>query len=297
MPMRATKILLTGGSGYLGARLCEALRDRWQVTATFARGPDRVPAGVVSRLLDVRDQGAVHRMLASERPDVVIHAAAMASLQRCEEAPDVAQDCNARGTANVAAASRAVGASLVYVSTDLVFGGTRGWYEHDDEPDPCCVYGRSKLLGEKAVMNSSDDWCILRASLLYGWTRNGRRCFLEEMLLSLRSGRAVSLFLDEFRTPTLVEDFCRAVELSIERGIRGVYHVAGPERISRHAFGLLAAEVFKLPVELIAATKSGEVAPERPADCSMVASRTLLESGWRAATPLDALTAMAATEP
>lgn len=291
--MRATKILLTGGSGYLGARLCETLRDRWRVTATFGRCPERIPAGVTSRPLDVRDQEAVHRTLASERPDVVIHAAAMASLQRCEESPDVAHDCNARGTANVAAAARAVGASLVYVSTDLVFGGTRGWYEQNEEPDPCCVYGLSKLLGERAVRESSADWCILRASLLYGWTRNGRRCFLEEMLESLRAGRTVSLFLDEHRTPTAAEDFCRAVELSIARGIRGVHHVAGPERISRHAFGVLAAEAFALPVEMITATKSRDVAPQRPADCSMVASRTLLDSGWQPAAPLDALTAMA----
>jgi dTDP-4-dehydrorhamnose reductase len=295
--MRATKILLTGGSGYLGARLCEALRERWQVTATFVQGPERIPPGVASRPLDVRDREAVHRTFESERPDVVIHAAGMASLQRCEEVPQAAHDCNVRGTANVAAAARAVGASLVYFSTDLVFGGTRGWYEQSDEPDPCCVYGLTKLLGERAVQESGEDWCILRAALLYGWTRNGRRCFLEEMLESLRTGRPVSLFVDEYRTPTLVDDFCRAVELSIARQIRGVHHVAGPERLSRHAFGLLAAKVFGLPVESIAATKSREVAPERPADCSMVASRTLLDSGWQPAAPLAALTAMAASKP
>jgi dTDP-4-dehydrorhamnose reductase len=116
------------------------------------------------------------------------------------------------------------------------------------------------------------------------------------MLESLRSGRPVSLFLDEYRTPALIDDFCRAVELSIEREIRGVHHVAGPERISRHAFGLLAAEAFALPVESIAATRSREVAPERPADCSMVASRTLLDLGWQPAAPLLALAALAATK-
>ncbi len=293
--MRATKILLTGGSGYLGARLCETLRERWRVTATFGQCPERLPAGVTPQALDVRDRTAVNRTLERERPDVVIHAAALASLQRCEESPDLAHDCNARGTANVAAAARAVGASMVYLSTDLVFGGTRGWYEQNAEPDPCCVYGRTKLLGEKAVRESSDDWCILRAALLYGWTRNGRRCFLEEMLASLRDGRTVSLFVDEYRTPTTAGDFCRAVELCIEQRIRGVHHVAGPERISRHAFGLLAAQAFALPVALIAATKSREVAPQRPADCSMVASKALLDSGWQPAAPLVALQAMAAT--
>jgi hypothetical protein len=75
-----------------------------------------------------------------------------------------------------------------------------------------------------------------------------------------------------------------------------VHHVAGPERISRHAFGLLAAKVLELPVKSIAATKIREVAPQRPADCSMVASRTLLDSGWQPAAPLSALAAMAATK-
>lgn len=209
-------LLVTGASGFIGARLCQAWCGRGaQVVGTYLSAPTSVPTGVEQVELDVRDTVAVANVMRRCRPDVVIHSAGLASLQACEEHPHDADACNREGSANVAAAAREVGARTIYISTDLVFDGGRGWYRDTEVPRPICCYGIAKHEGEKAILAQCPNACILRLSWVYGTSINGRMSATEILVHALRRGSRVELFTDEYRTPLLVDDVVAVVEVVI----------------------------------------------------------------------------------
>jgi dTDP-4-dehydrorhamnose reductase len=131
------RIAVTGAAGALGRA----------VVATFGDQHDLVP--FAHEDLAVEDLSAVMDRLVPAKPEVIVHAAAMTSVDGCEEDPRGAFLANALGTRNVAQAAARAGAILAYVSTDYVFDGEKGEPYHEfDVPSPISVYGKSKLAGE-----------------------------------------------------------------------------------------------------------------------------------------------------
>lgn len=154
-----TAILITGAGGQLGQELTHLLDERGVAYDAFdAQG------------LDITDAAAVQAKLAALRPKVVYHCAAFTAVDRAEdEARDLNWQVNVDGTANVAQAAQAVGATLVYISTDYVFAGTQeAPYQVDDQPNPQNEYGRAKLAGEEAVRATMTNYYIIRTSWVFG---------------------------------------------------------------------------------------------------------------------------------
>jgi dTDP-4-dehydrorhamnose reductase len=134
------KILITGAAGQLGQALRLELEPRHEVLTTDLED------------LDVRDLSALRAYVSAERPDVILHLAALTQVDVCEQRPEAAFEVNTLGTRYVTLAAREVGAELVVLSSDYVFNGrTSSPYREYDNPDPINVYGRSKLGGERAV--------------------------------------------------------------------------------------------------------------------------------------------------
>ncbi|MRR52014.1 MAG: NAD(P)-dependent oxidoreductase, partial [Rhodocyclaceae bacterium] len=133
------RILVTGARGMLGTDLCAELGKRHDVTGfDLAEADLTAPASVAA--------------LAAQRPQAVIHCAAMADVDGCERDPDAAYAVNALGTRHVALACQRLDVPLLYVSTDFVFDGAqREPYVEWDRPNPLGHYGRSKLAGETCV--------------------------------------------------------------------------------------------------------------------------------------------------
>ena len=130
--------------------------------------------------LDVTDTTSVERKLDLEHPDVVINCAAWTDVDGAEEAEEAAFAVNGTGAGNLAAAATAIGASLVYVSSDYVFDGAKGLpYVETDQPAPLSAYGRTKLAGEEATSAANKRHFIVRSSWLFGM---GGSNFVETML-------------------------------------------------------------------------------------------------------------------
>jgi dTDP-4-dehydrorhamnose reductase len=291
------RLFITGASGFVGAKLCEVLAGTWHLTGTYRTGTGRVPRGIAAVPLEIRDAAAVEAALVQSRPDAIVHTAAVADLGRCEREPGAAAACNVEGTRHVAAYARRARVPLVYLSTDLVFDGQRGAYAEGDVPSPVCVYGATKYAGERAALTEHPDACILRLALTYGKSANSQHCFLERMLHALRNGEQVRLFVDEYRTPILLDDLCATVERALAANLTGVFHVAGPRRVSRYELGSEAAEAFGLPSDgIVPASRTGE-SPARPADCSMRSSSVLAALGCKLRDPAEGLLYMAASAP
>ena len=204
------RVLVTGGRGYLGRHLLRQIGD------------DHDLATPTSAEVDVRDIEAVSAAFTGFRPDAVVHLAYRQS----------DWTTNAEGSANVARACADIGARLVHLSTDVVFGdGATPWTE-GDATCPVHEYGRSKAAAERAV-SAVADAVIVRTSLLYG---DRDLAVTQRDVADAIAGRSsMRFFTDEFRCPIHAGDVAAAVIrlLTDLRDVAGPLHVAGPEALSR----------------------------------------------------------------
>ena len=275
------RLLLTGASGQLGAYLLRELTRHPGVTiSAWCGSATGERFGVPLRPVDLGNRDAMARAFADARPEVVLHAAALARVADCHCDPSRAHWINVAASATLAELAAAIGARFVQVSTDLVFDGQRGGYREEDAPSPVSVYGKSKADAEAAVLKMPRS-AVARLSLLYGPSLNGRPSFFDEQAAALRGGRPVTLFADEWRTPLDLPTAARALMALAKSDCTGVLHIGGPERLSRLEMGQRLAEALGADeAGLLAATRTQAPAPEpRPRDTSLASSR------WRSLFP------------
>lgn len=243
-----TKLLISGGSGFVGQNLAEFFAPRYTVVTThLSRPPAVTELNTQSVQLDVRDAGATFRVFERVKPDVVIHAAGNKNVRFCEDHPDEAYRINALATQNVARACRDFGARMIYLSSDLVFSCVSGNYKEHDSPQPASVYGASKLEGERLALQETGDVVVCRSGGIYGKKSPLLSWFASEV----GAGRSVECFVDVFNTPTYVENLAEMLEAIIRKRLVGVFHTAGRERVSRYEFFQSYARAFGLDVNLI----------------------------------------------
>jgi dTDP-4-dehydrorhamnose reductase len=251
-----TRLLVTGGTGYLGGELMR----RAPAVGTWHTSEPTAPGDWLR--LDVRDSVAVRRELERRRPAAVIHTA-------------YRQDDRATtldGAAAVAEAAASVGARLVHVSSDVIFDGTKpGPYTEEDPPSPITDYGRAKADAERAVRAAHSGAVIVRTSLIYGGREPGRH---ERLAREAAEGRGrTAYFEDELRSPVLVEDLAGALLELAGRDEEGILHVAGPDAVSRYEFARLLAQAHGLSGERIPRARLAGSGLVRPANCVLDSSR------------------------
>ncbi|MBI3893203.1 MAG: SDR family oxidoreductase [Candidatus Wallbacteria bacterium] len=282
------RILITGATGNLGTYLLRHFQGGQHQVVGWSLKTGRQLFGAAITPVDLADPKAVEKAFDAAAPDVVIHAAAMASVEACHRAPGQADAVNT--TASGLLLTLSAGRRLVYVSTDLVFSGEKGGYRETDVAEPLSVYGRTKRAAEPAVTSCWFAQTVaIRLGLLYGPSMTDRLNFFDRTLAALRSGQPFALFHDEWRTPLSLRSAAAAVAgvaTSNFLHFREIHHarllhVAGPERLSRHEMGVrIATFLVADPWRLLRASRGDAVAPEpRPRDTSLDITR------WRALFP------------
>jgi dTDP-4-dehydrorhamnose reductase len=256
------------------------LAGRCRVTATYFRNR-RCPEGVKATPLDLRDGAGIRGVMGRESPEVVFHAAAITDVDRCERDPRETLTVNFESTVRLAAGCRSRRARMVFVSTDLVFDGNKGNYVEDDPARPLSIYGTSKLRGEEAVLDFGGN-LVVRPSLFYGWGSPSSGTFLTGMVERLRRREEMSLFTDQMRSPILVDDLAAGMVRAVELDLEGLYHLGGPEAISRYDFGLRTCEVLGLDPRLLKPIRMAEFpyVAGRPLDSTLAIGRFTAASGW-----------------
>jgi dTDP-4-dehydrorhamnose reductase len=274
------RLLLTGASGQLGSYL---LREgRKSAVSVVAWSGHRVGAlfDCPLRPVDLADPDVVRSAFREARPDVVVHAAALAGVAGCHREPGRAEQINARGSALLAELVERAKVRLVHVSTDMVFEGERGGYRENDTVAPLSVYGRTKAAAEQAVL-ACPRAVVARVSLLFGPSLVGRPTFFDAQVSALREGRPISLFHDEWRTPLSLRVAARGLLALAASDSVGVIHLGGPERLSRLEMGQrLASFLHRDPAAIVSVSRQSAPAAEpRPRDLSLDSSH------WRGLYP------------
>jgi dTDP-4-dehydrorhamnose reductase len=190
--------------------------------------------------LDVSDADAVRRRLEDERPDAVVHCAAYTDVDGAEGDLRAAMAGNAEHPRTVAGAAEAVGATMVYPSSDYVFDGHKGGpYVESDTARPQSVYGQSKLAGEHEVAGASPRHLVVRSSWLFG---AGGRNFVDTMLGLATEHGEVAVVSDQVGCPTYTGHLAEGIVALLEGGSSGLHHLAAAGRCSWHE---LAVEAFR----------------------------------------------------
>ncbi len=234
------KILITGSSGMLGQELCGVLsKSGAELSGMDIREPGtRYPSLDKFYEADISDAGRVRKALETERPDVVIHAAAWTDVDGCELDKDRARRINIEGTINVASVSGAIGTKLVFISTDFVFDGRKNFpYKETDELGPLGEYARTKVLGEETVKKQAGDFAIVRTSWLFG---PGGKNFVDTIISKSSAEKSLKVVNDQVGSPTYTKDLALALKELIAKGVNGreIYHVCNSGQCSWYEFAV-----------------------------------------------------------
>lgn len=235
-------ILITGGNGQLGTELRHLLDE--QGLAYISTD---------SQEMDITNAEVTLKKVKEINPSVIYHCAAYTAVDKAEEeGKELDEKINVDGTKNVAEAAKAVGATLVYISTDYVFDGTKkaGMYAPEDQPNPQNEYGRTKLLGEQAVQAILDDYYIIRTSWVFGQYGHN---FVFTMQKLAESRKQLTVVNDQFGRPTWTRTLAEFMMFVVkEQAPFGIYHLSNENSCSWYEFAkeiLKDTDVEVLPVD------------------------------------------------
>ncbi len=222
---------ITGANGLIGSYLVQAalrFAPGWRVRALTRAD------------FDLLDFAAVRREFQKNRPQLVIHCAAVSDVAEAQNNPAFARRANVEMTQVLAELAAEV--QFIFFSTDLVFDGRKGNYVETDAPNPLHVYGETKVAAEEIVLKNPRH-LVVRTSINGGVSRTGLRGFNEQLRRSLlEAGQGMTLFTDEFRCPIPAVETARAVWELAEKNCAGIYHVAGADKLSRWQIGAVAGQ-------------------------------------------------------
>ena len=250
--------LITGAAGLIGQYLLKTA-PRW--------APQWEVRGLTRQDVDLTDAGAVRHFWRNLHPQVVIHCAAQSRPGPCQQNPILAHRINVEATALLAALSSDI--PFFFFSSDQVFDGSKGWYVETDQVNPLNVYGETKAEAERLVLQNPRH-SVIRVGLNAGTSPTGDRSFVEDMRNSVKSGKSLTLFTDEFRCPLPAGMTARAIWELIELNRPGLYHLGGAERLSRWEIGQTLIPWYQeLAGQMEPGSVKSYIGAPRPPDLSM----------------------------
>lgn len=227
-------ILVTGANGQLGNEMrivSRGSKDQYIFTDVAE--------------LDITDAAAVEKMVADNKVEVIINCAAYTNVDKAEDDYDLAELLNATAVKNLATAINQNGGTLIHISTDYVFGGTKNNTPcGEDEPaNPTGVYGVTKLHGEQAIEAIGCKHLIIRTAWLY--SEFGKN-FVKTMLNLTATKPSLNVVFDQVGSPTYAYDLAQAIFTIVENrkyeGKDGIYHYSNEGVCSWYDFTKMIAE-------------------------------------------------------
>ena len=268
------KVLVTGYAGQLGYDTVRLLE---------ARGIDC--RGVDMADFDLTDGQAVKDYVQTYRPTAIVHCAGYTSVDKAESQPEICAAVNGMGTVNIVRAALAVGAKVVFISTDYVFPGTgdQPW-KINDPYGPRNVYGMSKVQGEDAVRSLITRYFILRTSWVFG--KNGNN-FVRTMIRLGKEKREIRVVNDQIGSPTYTKDLARVICDMLMTEKYGIYHVRNEGFMSWYDFAKMIMEKTGLPCRVLPVPSSEYPTPaKRPLNSRLDGSK-LAEAGFEPMPPVE----------
>ena len=293
------RVLITGGSGLLGVALQRSMPENIQgFSVYFPVCHLSAPLPCPIRAANVSSQTEMQSVFEWAQPDVVIHAAAIGSVDFAEKNREQTRETNVGGTRVIIDLCKTYKCQrLIYLSSNAVFDGISPLYSETDPVSPLNYYGKLKVEAEMLVRSSGVPWAIVRPILMYGWPYTGERDNTVTWLIrSLENNKYINIVDNVFTKPLAAWSCAEVIWSIIQQNRTGMYHAAGRDHLSLYEFALLTAEVFGLDARLIKPVPDSyfpEIAP-RPRDTSFDTSKMENELGVKPIGVKDGLVKMKA---
>ncbi len=227
------RVLVTGANGQLGTCIKDVSRIFSDIELCF----------VSKEELDITNKSSVKDYFKNKAIDYCINTAAYTNVEKAESDKENAFLVNAEGVKNLANTCKERGITLLHVSTDYVFDGTKQTpYKETDKTNPINVYGDSKLKGEKYIQELLDKYYIVRTSWLYSQYGNN---FFKTILKHLQAGKKLTITTEQVGTPTNANDLAKAILQIITSSTKryGVYHYSNKGNATWYDF---AVEILRI---------------------------------------------------
>ncbi len=226
--MSSTRVLIIGGHGQLGFELQRSAPGNLDVV-TIGR-PE----------IDITDSDSIERIVQQFQPGVIINAAAYTAVDKAESEEQQAWLVNHKGAENLAAAAAGSDIRLIHVSTDFVFEGNNCRpRQPDDATLPRNVYGKSKLAGERAVLQQTENALVVRTSWLY--SSQGHN-FVKTMLRLMGERDSIGIVVDQVGTPTWANMLAKTLWELVATDAKGIYHCSNNGVASWYDFAVAIQE-------------------------------------------------------
>jgi dTDP-4-dehydrorhamnose reductase len=245
-----TRLLITGASGLLGLNLALTAHALGYDVVGWANDSFMLHAQFPVLQVNLLDTDQIRSRILEVSPSLIIHCAALASLEGSEADPELARRLNAEVPGEIARVTFEHEIKMIHISTDSVFDGKRGGYSETDTPSPLNVYAQTKLEGEYAVSSANKEAIIARVNF-YGWSLSGRRSLVEFFFNNLSQNIKVNGFKDVFFCPLYTRQLGETLLDMTIKGMSGLYHVLSSEALSKYDFGVKIARKFGFDNQLV----------------------------------------------
>jgi len=256
------KLLIIGGASLVGSTIIDYAKNDYEIFTTENNTPITNPkaSSIKVNLLD--DQKQILDYIEKIKPSAVIHTVAFPNVDFCESNHELTDLLHVKITKDISEICSSVNSKLIYFSTDAVFSGNNSTcYNELDTPNPLSYYGKTKLEAEKIILQNTDN-IILRTTVIYGWHIRSR--FTNWVLDTLKNKKPVTAFIDQYNTPTLVDDLAKSIFSIIEKDLSGLFHASGKSCLNRFEFAQKLAISFGLDKNLVVPTKSSDISQIAP---------------------------------
>lgn len=236
----------------LGTSILESLSSEYALVATDLETGLR-KKGIRWHKFNLLDTSHLETWLENERPDAVVHCAAIVNVDACQKNPHLSKSLHVNTTEMISNKLLNWGGRLIYISSDSVFDGLKnGAYLEDDKPKPLNVYAQTKLEGEHFAL-ASPLGTVIRTNI-FGWSGPGRMSFAEWVFKGLTQRERMTMFHDVIFNPIHVSHLAAVIGRILSGNISGLYHATGSTTLSKYDFALSMAAIFELKTDLILAT-------------------------------------------
>ena len=269
-------VIITGGSGLLALNWAFVKKNEAQITLLLHKRKTSIE-GVNSIFLNLGSESAIYEFLSKKQQCVVIHCAAITSVDYCETNSKVAYETNVLISENLAKVCYKLDIKFVHISSDHLFSGLNPFSTEHSEISPLNVYGTSKANAEEKVLRSNPESLIIRTNF-FCWGTSYRTSFSDFLINAIREKRKISLFTDIFYTPIYAKNLIEFVHILINSNYKGIFNIVGSERVSKYEFGKMIFNNFSGNMNLITKVQYEKQANliQRPSDMSLSNNKLLV---------------------
>ncbi len=287
-----SRVLILGANGLLGQAMQHKFNQMHRVTVSSFEERSFLPELSLPYIqADLTSRIDVRNLISKTDPEIIINTAAYTNVDGCEEEREKCWAVNVLAMENVLETPYNPPPIIVQISTDYVFDGEHGNYRETDSPNPRGNYARSKMAAENILNAAGFEYIIARTQILFGNGQNVRPNFVTWLINRLREKEAVQVVGDQTGCPTYAPDVADAVYRLLEKEAYGLFHISGPEALSRYDFALQVADVFELDSALIKEITTEQLRQKsaRPMNSSLILDKLYNNINWQPRSVIDAL--------